>query len=404
MSGLRAWVAGLAALAAVARAGAGEELLVWVNGDKGYAGIEEIGRIFEENTGVSVKVEHPDGVPDRFVQATQSGKGPDILIWAHDRLGEWADAGLLMPVDPSPAFRAAVFDKAWEAFTHKGKVWAYPIAMEATTLLVNTDLLSPDEVPANLADCAALSERMKEKGALPILWDYSNSYFTWGFLAAGGGEIFGRTAEGDYDPTAVGVDGESVVAMAATIQKMIREGTMPTAASYSVAEALMAQGRLAMFVSGPFAWDNLRKSGIPFAVARLPGVGGEPGRPFVGVLGAMANRFSDKLDLAQEFLEQYLITPTGLAAMDRHVAIGVPARKDAYRTMSADPNIRGLMSNIEVGTMMPNIPEMGAFWSSMVSALNLLTSCRDTPEGALGTAARRMRAAAGAVDEGSPAQ
>lgn len=396
MRGLWAWMAGVLVAAGVAWAGDGDGLLVWVNGDKGYAGIEEIGRIFEENTGISVKVEHPDGVPDRFVQATQSGKGPDILIWAHDRLGEWADAGLLMPVDPSPAFKAMVFDQAWEAFTHGGKVWAFPIAMEATTLLVNTNLLALDEVPANLADCAGLSERMTAKGAMPILWDYNNAYFTWGFLAAGGGEIFGRTADGGYDPTVVGVDGASVVAMAETVQRMIRDGTMPRAASYSVAEALMAQGRLAMFVSGPFAWENLRKSGIPFAVARLPGVGGEPGRPFVGVLGAMANRFSDKLDLAQEFLEQYLITPTGLSAMDRHVAIGVPARKDAYRVMSADPNIRGLMSNIEVGTMMPNIPQMGAFWSAMESALSLITTGRDTAEGALGNAARRMRSAAAA--------
>lgn len=372
-------------------------LLLWINGDKGYEGIEEVGRKFTEATGVPVQVEHPDGVPDRFVQATQSGKGPDLLIWAHDRLGEWADAGLLMPVDPSPAFRQAIFPKAWEAFTHDGKLWAYPLAMETTTLLVNTDLLDPADVPPNLADCGSLQGRLKGEGTLPILWDYNNSYFTWGLLAAGGGRIFGRTAEGGYDPMDVGVDAPEVVAAAATIRQMIADGTMPGAVSYSVAEALMAKGRLAMFISGPFAWSNLRAAGIPFAVATIPGFGGRPARPFVGVLGAMVNRFSPNQDLAQEFMENWLATPTGLLAMDAHVPIGVPANQAAYRAMSADPNIRGLMANIEVGTIMPNIPQMGAFWSAMESAMNTITTGRATPREALENAARRMRTAAAAA-------
>lgn len=392
-------VAILLAVTGGVRAAEEPSLLIWINGDKGYKGIEEIAERFTENTGVPVRVEHPDGVPDRFMQATQAGKGPDILIWAHDRLGEWADAGLLMSVDPTPAFRAAIFPQALEAFTHQGRLWAFPIAMEATTLIVNTDLLAPEEVPQNLADCAALVPKLAEKGAYPILWDYNNAYFTWGFLAASGGQIYGRTADGGYDPKVVGVDGESVVEAAGTIRRMIQEGTMRAAASYAVAESLMAHGQLAMFVSGPFAWDNLRKAGIPFAIARLPGFDGQPGRPFVGVLGAMLNRSSQNLDLAQEFLEYYLITPKGLAAMDKHVPVGVPARKDAYQAMAGDPRIRGLMANIEVGTLMPNIPEMGAFWSAMTSAMNLITTGGDSAADALHNAAQRMRRAVGVADE-----
>ena len=97
-------------------------LLVWINGDKGYEGIAEIGLTFEKNTGVPVDVEHPEGATDKFFHAAKSGKGPDIMIWAHDRLGEWADTGLLMPVDPSPEFLSRVFPKALDAFTHRGRL------------------------------------------------------------------------------------------------------------------------------------------------------------------------------------------------------------------------------------------------------------------------------------------
>jgi len=38
-----------------------DTLLIWINGDKGYEGITEIGQKFTENTGIPVKVEHPEG-------------------------------------------------------------------------------------------------------------------------------------------------------------------------------------------------------------------------------------------------------------------------------------------------------------------------------------------------------
>jgi maltose/maltodextrin transport system substrate-binding protein len=315
------------------------------------------------------------------------------MIWAHDRLGEWADTGLLMPVDPSPAFRANVFPVAWEAFTHRGRLWGFPIAMEATTLIYNRALITEDQIPADLADVRALVPALREKGAAPILWDYNNTYFTWGLLASGGAQIFGRNATGDYDPADVHIDDPSAVAAATLLVSLLQDGTIARSASYSVAEAQMNQGRLAMFISGPFAWENLAKSGIDFGIARIPGLDGAPGRPFVGVLGAMFNRSSPNLDLAQEFLEHWLCTPAGIAAMDAHVPVGVPALRPAYDAMSSDPHVAGLMSNIEVGTLMPNIPQMGAFWSAMETALNTLTTFRDTPASALSTAASRLRSA-----------
>jgi maltose/maltodextrin transport system substrate-binding protein len=68
------------------------ELLIWINGDKGYRGLAEVGKKFEKELGVPVKVEAPEGATDKFQAAAQTGKGPDIMFWAHDRIGEWADA------------------------------------------------------------------------------------------------------------------------------------------------------------------------------------------------------------------------------------------------------------------------------------------------------------------------
>ena len=367
-----------------------DRLLIWINGDKGYAGIAEIGRIFTQNTGIPVVVEHPEGATDKFFHAAKSGKGPDIMIWAHDRLGEWADTGLLLPVDPEPAFVARIFPKAWEAFTHRGRRWGYPIAMESPGLIYNQALISETEIPANLADCAQLAPGLQARGAAPIMWDYNNAYFTYGLLAADGGYIFGRRPDGAYDTADVGINRPPAVAAMEAVMSLIRAKVLPSSLSYSIAEAQMNQGRLAMFISGPFAWENLKKSGIDFGVTTIPGVNGKPARPFVGVVGAVFNRSSPNLDLAQEFLENYLITPRGLAAMDHYVPLGVPALMESYNAMASDPRIAGSMKNIEVGTLMPNIPQMGVFWSAMESALSTITSGRASPQDALDNAARRM--------------
>ena len=122
------------------------------------------------------------------------------------------------------------------------------------------------------------------------MWDYNSSYFTFGILASDGGYVFGRDAAGDYDVRDIGVNAPGAVEALSAIRGLIENDTMPSALSYSIAEERMATGRLAMFISGPFAWANLRKSGIDFGVATIPGIHGKPARPFVGIVGAMYNR------------------------------------------------------------------------------------------------------------------
>lgn len=364
------------------------ELLIWINGDKGFRGLAEVGRRFEAELGVRVRVEAPEGVTDRFFQAAQSGQGPDIFFWPHDRLGEWADAGLLRPVDVNTAFREKFFPMSWEAFTHNGRLWAYPVSLEAVGLIYNRAAIT--EAPRTLEDIIAMAPALREKEFEPIMWDYNNTYFTWGVLASHGGYVFGYE-DGAFNVRDVGVNHPGAIKGLATIVRMIEEGVMPRGVSYNVMEARMNSGDLAMMISGPWAWANLRRSGIDFGVAPVPGVEGNVGRPFVGVLGAMINRASPNTDLAELFLREYLLTNEGLRAMDNDVPLGVPALKSFYEELSGNPLIRGSKESVDAGMLMPNVPQMGRFWSAMGSALSNATNGQLTAEEALNQAAQRIR-------------
>ena len=84
------------------------ELLIWLSDNRGYRSWVELGKKFEQEMGVPVRVETQEQITEKFQAAAQGGKGPDIFMWAHDRIGEWADAGLLKPLEIQERFQGSV--------------------------------------------------------------------------------------------------------------------------------------------------------------------------------------------------------------------------------------------------------------------------------------------------------
>ncbi len=367
------------------------ELLVWIGGDKGHSGLAEVGKKFEKDLGIPVKVEAPDGLTDKFQAAAQAGKGPDIVFWAHDRLGEWADSGLLKPLEIKDDFKANFIPMSWEAVTHNNQIWGYPIALEAVSLIYNKKFVVASP-PAQLSEVPVFAKELKAKNpnVIAIMWDYNTPYFSWPFLASGGGYPF-KKIPGGYDVKDIGVNNEGAIKGLQGIVDLINAGVMPKGASYSVMDQKMNSGELAMMVSGPWAWSNLRKSGIDFDLAPLPGVVGNPGRPFVGVLAALINRSTPNSDLATQFVEKYVATADGLKTIDADVPIGVPALKTLSDEMAAkNPLIKATYENAKNGDVMPNIPQMGKFWSSMATAFQIATNGQASPKAALDDAKKNM--------------
>jgi maltose/maltodextrin transport system substrate-binding protein len=363
-------------------------LLVWINGDDGYEGVAKIGEKFTRETGIPVKVEHPEDAIAKFEQATAAGKGPDIWIWPHDRAGSWASAGLITPVSPSRKTIDAIDPLAWTAWTIGGKIWGYPLSIEALALIYNKDLVPAP--PATWDDVLALDKKLAPQKKHAIMWSTNEIYYSYSLISAGG-YAFKRKSDGTYDPKDVGIDTPGAVAGLETMMKLIKAGVMPRTASYAEAEAAMNEGRVAMTINGPWSWTNLRKSKVNFAVAPVPKVGGKQGGPFVGVLGGMVSTSSPNKELANEFLENYLLSLEGLKAMNAHIPLGVPANKAYYDELKADPLIAGTMAAARSGTPMPNNPEMARFWTVMEATLQNITQGREPVKAALERAAQRIK-------------
>jgi len=237
-----------------------------------------------------------------------------------------------------------------------------------------------------------VNEKIKKEhpGVTTILWDYKNSYYSWGILASAGAYVFAKNGP-DYDLKNAGVADRGAVEGLSKIIALIHAGVLPKSVSYSAVEDLMGQGKLAMMISGPWAWSNLIKNGIDFGVAPIPGVDENLGRPFVGVTVAYLNRSSPNQDLIKEFLESYALTEEGLTAMYHAKPTGVPALISIYEKLAKDnPRLRQLKAAVEYGQVMPNIPQMGRFFSSVSGALQIATEGRASATAALQEAEANM--------------
>jgi maltose/maltodextrin transport system substrate-binding protein len=366
------------------------ELLLWMDAGQART-LEPIAKSFEARYGLKVTVQSPPSVTNNFPNAAQCSQGPDIVLWAHDKVGEWADAGLISPIDVLPAFRDKYFSKAWEAVEYKNQVWGYPIGLETVTLIYNKNLMTGPP-PSHLSDLIQLDNQIKKAhpGVISILWDYKSPYYSWGILAGAGAYIFAKY-QGAYDFKNVGVANKGAVEALSKITGLIHAGVLPKSVSYSVAEDLMGRGKLAMMISGPWAWSNLMKSGIDFGVAPIPGVDNMPGKPFVGVAAAYINRSSPNQDIAREFIQSYLLSEAGLVALNQGKSIGIPSLITlADKEASQNSLLREMKRCADEGEVTPNIPEMSRFWSSVGAALQIATNDQASPQSALQEAETTM--------------
>ena len=357
-------------------------LTIWL-GDRGNDLLQEIGAQFEADLGVKVVVENADPLTDKFQQAASTGDGPDIVLWAHDRFGEWAAGGLIQPVNPSAEIVDGIIDSAWDAMSFDGKVWGYPVSVEAIGLVYNKDLIATP--PATIEEIASIQT---PDGVSSILWDYNNTYFTFPFLMSNGGFAF-KKVDGSFDGSTTGVNNEGAIAGAKAVRALFDAGVMPAGVDYGVMDAAMAKGETAMVINGPWSWGAYKDAGINVGVAPLPSVNGQPSPAFIGVQGLAVNAASPNVDLAIEFIENYVLTDEGLAKWNSNGNLGALTDKSAGAAQN-DENIAVTLEIAAGGVPMPSNPEMGAFWGAMGPALGNITSGASSVEDALNDAAARI--------------
>ena len=216
-------------------------------------------------------------------------------------------------------------------------------------------------------------------------------YHFFPIQTAFGGYVFGLTETG-YDPSDVGIDSEGSIAAITWLDEMYKAGHLKagSAVDYDIMHAAFENGDAAMMITGPWALPRIRESGVPYAVANIPGEVQEA-QPFLGVQGFMISAFSNDQLLAQTFLQEFVATQEAMQAIfdaDPRPSAFLPVREAI-----ADSDLAAFAAAGANGLAMPAIPEMSAVWAAWGDAVVLVSQQSEAPDAAFSNAAEQIRAA-----------
>ncbi|MDT8305819.1 MAG: maltose/maltodextrin ABC transporter substrate-binding protein MalE [Anaerolineae bacterium] len=363
-------------------------LTIWVDGGRVEI-MQSLGEQFEAEYGVGVAVQELGfgDVRDQLKIAGPAGEGPDIIIGAHDWLGELVSNGLLTPLDLGD--KAENFDPvALQAFTYEGELYGLPYNTEAVALYYNRDLVP--EPPQTWEELKEIARALQEEEGLEqgYVLQQGDPYHTYPIFTGFGGYVFGRDDEGNHDPTDLGLDSPGGIAAAEEIDSMVKEGLLRQDVDYGVMMNLFSSGESAMFITGPWALGDVRASGVNYAIAKIPMMEETP-RPFVGVQGFMVSNFGKNKLLAQTFLTEYVATDETMQALYEAVP-NAPAWLP-LREQIDDPDIAMFAESAADGEPMPAIPQMSAVWEAWTDAIVLIFQQQQPAAEAIQDAAATIR-------------
>ena len=389
---------GLAVLAVllVGLLGLGSEpgkLIIWCDETRAPV-MQDLAQQFTEKYGVPVEVQEVGfgDIRDRLGIAGPAGEGPDILIGAHDWLGQLVANGLLEPLEFMSDIKDQFVPVAVEAFSYGETIYGLPYATEAIALIYNKDLVP--EPPATFEELIEIAKELTdpEAGQYGFLANIPqpDPYHSFPFISAYGGYIFGKSLDGTLNPCDIGLDKIGALQGVKLILKLIDEGILPADCDYATMTGLFNEGKAGMILTGPWAIGDARKAGINFGVAKIPPMDGNTPRPFVGVQGFMVSAFSENKALAKVFLEEFIANKdTMLALYERDPRN--PAYLPALDEVASDPIVQAFAASAADGVPMPSIPQMSAVWGAWADALLLIVTGQQDPESALKDAVARIR-------------
>lgn len=247
------------------------QLTLWhPEGDKSVAYDEIIEDFNTEYDGeIEAKIEYiPRGnkyaYEDKVSAAATSDTLPDLLAMDGPNVANYADAGIIQPIDGLVKEQDKFVDSAIKQGTFNGKLYAIGATESTVALFYNKKMLADAGInpPTKLEDAwtweefyeAAKKLTNKEKGIYGVNWtlDYGEwiIYFTGPTVWSNGGSFIaedGSTAEG-Y------VNGPKTVEALEFLQKFTNEGLVnlqPTPTEFE-------DGNAAMMLMGSWEWAKLQ--------------------------------------------------------------------------------------------------------------------------------------------------
>lgn len=366
------------------------DLVIWADAGKAPS-IQAVADVYGEANGITVTVQTIVNTRSDFITANEAGNGPDMVVGAHDWLGQLVANGAVDPLVVSADQLSAYHEKSVAAATYDNQLYALPYGMESLVLYCNNEFAQGpfDTLDAAIAAGQEAVDAGQVESALNLpVGTTGDAYHMQPLFTSAGGYIFGYE-NGVWDPTDLGVATEGGIAAAEKIASLgeTGEGVLSTAIDGTNAISLFNEGKAACLISGPWALNDVRTAlgEDGYTIQAIPGFEGMgPAEPFLGV-----NQFYVASNGANKTFAQDFITSTAAGGLNTpesmrtlyEISAQPPAMTEiADEAAAADPDVAAFLEAATAAQPMPAIPAMDAVWGPLGQAYSAVVGGADPAE------------------------
>lgn len=363
-------------------------IVIWHDKEEAVSGalLEELKTLVPD---VTVQMEYKSNLTEALKMVGNDPKAaPDMYFFAHDKIGVYAEMGILAPITDlidRQALDAVYVPMTLDAAAYQGEVYQLPVYFETLLFMYNRRYMADEAVPDTTEKLYAYMEEKTHGGHYGFVEQHSTAYYSAGWIHGFGGYIM----DGDGK---VGLSMPETVAALEYHKKFVE--LMPGESEYATVNTLFQEGKAHATIGGPWLVSAARASGMDLGIAAMPVVDETqiPISPYMGVQGVQVLKYAaeNKTEAARKVL-QALMEPSVGAALAR-VSGCAPAVEACYEeeAVASDDVVMAMRATAENTIPMPNRPEMDIMWTVAADLLvninmsgqDVLTSCNEAQQNA----------------------
>jgi multiple sugar transport system substrate-binding protein len=350
---------------------------VWAMGTEGDM-LQDFSAAFEEaNPDATVKVTAIpwDSAHNKIASAIAAGEGPDVSLIGTTWMGEFAEAGGLMPTPEGLVDEGDFFPGPWGSTEVGGTSYGVPWYVETRVLYYRKDLAEKagwSEAPQTWDDLKQFATDLHDKAGV----DYGISLHpgqvgSWQtmmpFAWSNGASLTNE------DGTEYTIDSPEMTEALDYYTSFFKEDITETRLlDLGELENGFADGTYGSFISGPWHTGLVEDAGVKqdqYAVAPLPGPDASPGTSFVGGGNLAVFKDSDNADNAWKYV-QWLSDPA--TQQDFYDQVGdLPSVQAAWETgkLSTDPQLQIFGEQLQSAEAPPAVPT----WEQVAAVIDSVT-------------------------------
>ncbi len=339
-----------------------------------------LGELRELVPDVTVQLEYKSNLTEALKMVGNDPKAaPDMYFFAHDKIGVYAEMGILAPVTDlidSQVLNEAYVPMTLEAATYQGELYQLPVYFETLLFLYNRLYLADENVPETTEQLYAYMEEKTRGGHYGFVEQHSTAYYSAGWIHGFGGYIM----DGDGN---VGLNMPETIAALQYHKKFVE--LMPGESEYATVNTLFQEGKAHATIGGPWLVSAARASGMDLGIAAMPTVDETqiPISPYMGVQGVQVLKYAaeNKSEAVRKVLSALMQPEVGVALAK--VSGCAPAVEACYENeeVASDDVVMAMRATAENTIPMPNRPEMDIMWTVVADMLvNINMSGQDVTE------------------------